>query len=64
MEDGQYKKAPQSLTSMGLALPSTEVFNEMLAKNPQADPPLASYPDPTHQREGLVAFERFLGLPG
>ena len=37
--DGQYKKALQCLTSMGLASPSSEVFNEMLAKHPQADPP-------------------------
>ena len=41
-EDGQYKKALQSLTSMGLAPPSPEVFNEMLAKHPQSDPPRIS----------------------
>lgn len=38
--DGQYKKAVQSLTSMGLDLPSIEVFNEMLAKHSQVDPPI------------------------
>ena len=37
--EGQYKKALQSLTSMGLAHPSTDVYNEMLAKHPQSDPP-------------------------
>ena len=40
VEDGQYKKALQSLKSMGLALPSTEVLNEMRAKHPQSDSPL------------------------
>ena len=39
VEDGQYKKALQSLTSMGLAPPSSDVFDEMLAKHPQSDPP-------------------------
>ena len=32
VEDGQYKKALQSLTSAGLAQPSDEVLGEMLAK--------------------------------
>ena len=39
MADGQYKKVLQSLTSMGLTLPTTDVLNEMLAKHPPADPP-------------------------
>ncbi len=48
MEDGQYKKATQALTSSGLAQASTEVLAEMLAKHPQNDPPqLPSHPVPT-----------------
>ena len=37
--DGQYKKTFQSLTSMGLVLPTADVFNDMLANHPPADPP-------------------------
>ena len=40
MENGQYKKATQALTSSGLAQASQEVLVEMLAKHPQVDPPL------------------------
>ena len=36
--DGQYRKALQTLTSMGLALPSSDIFSEMLAKHPCVDP--------------------------
>ena len=46
VEDGQYKKALQSLNSAGLAQPSNDVLAEMLAKHPissiatvPADPP-------------------------
>ena len=35
MEDGQYKKATQALTSDGLAQASAEVYAEMLAKHPR-----------------------------
>ena len=38
VEDGQYRKALQSLTSMGLALPSSDVFNDMKARYPCVDP--------------------------
>ena len=38
MADDQYKRAVQSLTSMGFTLPTAEVLNEMLAKHPSADP--------------------------
>ena len=43
MEDGQYTKATQALTSDGLAQASAEVYKEMLAKHPQVNPP----PTPT-----------------
>ena len=39
IEDGQYKKAMQALSSDGLAPASAEVYSEMLAKHPQATPP-------------------------
>ena len=41
VSDGQFKKALQSLTSMGLALPTTNFLNEVLAKHPPAEPPAA-----------------------
>ena len=48
MEDGQYKKAIQSLTSDGLAPASAEVYEEMLAKHPQSPhPPSPATPAPT-----------------
>ena len=37
--NGQYKKALQCLTSTGIASPSSEVFNDLLAQHPQADLP-------------------------
>ena len=43
VEDGQYRKAIQSLTSVGLAQASADI--EMLAKHPQANPPHLP-PDP------------------
>ena len=47
MEDGQYKKATQALTSDGLAQASAEVYTEMLAKHPQANsPPTSTAPAP------------------
>ena len=45
VEDGQYRKAIQSLTSVGLAQASADIANEMLAKHPQANPPHLP-PDP------------------
>ena len=39
MEDGQFKKATQALTSNGLAQASPDVLAEMLAKHPQDVPP-------------------------
>ena len=39
VEDGQYRKAIQSLSSDGLADATEDVFDEMLTKHPQAGPP-------------------------
>ena len=39
VQDGQYRKVIQALTSQGLASPSPEVIQEMQAKHPQAPPP-------------------------
>ena len=48
IEDGQYQKAMQALTSGGLARYSPEVYAEMLAKHPQDDlSPVPSFPVPT-----------------
>ena len=45
IEDGQYQKAMQALTSSGLVPTSTEVYAEMLAKHPQVDlPSVPSFP--------------------
>ena len=38
VEDGQYQKAIQLLSSNGLADVTADVFDEILAKPPQADP--------------------------
>ena len=57
--DGQYKKALQSLTSMGLASHSTDVFNEMSAKHPQADPPLV--PEAPSPPPIQVSMEQVVG---
>ena len=40
VENGQYKKAIQSLSSAGFAPPSEDVLDEMLAKHPQSGRPL------------------------
>ena len=58
VEDGQFRKALQSLTAAGLAQPSTEVFNEMLAKHRNASCPSISndpVPSPVKVVEGDVA---------
>ena len=39
VEDGQYRKAIQSLSSDGIAPASSEVLDEMLSKHPQSGPP-------------------------
>ena len=39
VQDGQYNKAIKTLSSDGLATPSAEVMQEMLAKHPQTTPP-------------------------
>ena len=39
VEDGQYRKAIQILSSAGIAPTSTNVFDIMLGKHPQAAPP-------------------------
>ena len=39
VEDGQYRKAIQLLSSYGLADVTADVFDEILAKHPQVDPP-------------------------
>ena len=57
MEDGQYKKATQALTSDGLAQASAEVYEEMLAKHPQVNPPptpTAPAPPPVQVAEGDI----------
>ena len=47
VEAGQYRKAIQALTSGGLAPPSAEIVDEMLAKHPQSPlPPTPSSPAP------------------
>ena len=47
MEDGQYKKATQALTSGGLTQASAEMYEEMLAKHPQVNsPPTRTAPAP------------------
>ena len=46
MEDGQFKKATQALTSNGLAQASPDVLAEMLAKHPQDVPPQTPPPPP------------------
>ena len=58
MDDGQYKKAAQALTSDGLAPASTEVYAEMLNKHPQSPPP-STLSDPvpssvTISEEGVI----------
>ena len=58
VEEGQYKKALQAFTSMGLAQLSSEVYNEMLAKHPQSDPlppPATAPPPPVHVSPEEVA---------
>lgn len=48
VEDGQYRKAIQALTSGGLAPSSPEVLAEMLAKHPQSAPtPTPAGPSPS-----------------
>ncbi len=58
MEEGQYKKAMQALTSSGVAQASPEVLAEMKAKHPQDDSPTTP-PDPVplHVRPVASTFE-------
>ena len=42
VQNGQYRKAMNTLTSDGLASPSPDILQEMLAKYPQAPPPSLS----------------------
>ena len=64
VEDGQYRKAIQSLSSGGLANVTSEVLEEMLAKLPKAPPPTIP-PDPTphpptiSEQEVLKALKSF-----
>ena len=47
VEDGQYRKAIQILSSAGIAHSSRDVFDDMLSKHPQsAPPPIPSSPAP------------------
>ena len=46
-EAGQYSKAIQALTSDGLALPTPDILDEMLAKHPQSPLP-PTLPSPGH----------------
>ena len=64
VEDGQYRKAIQALSSGGLAPPTPEVLNEMLAKHPQDPlPVLPTDPCPTpaviSERAVLRALKSF-----
>ncbi|CAI8046120.1 hypothetical protein GBAR_LOCUS25494, partial [Geodia barretti] len=59
VEDGQYRKAIQSLTSMGLALASSDVFNEMLEKHPSVDPP--TIPETPPPNPIVVSVEQLVG---
>ena len=66
VEEGQFKKAIQALSSGGLAPTSPEVMKEMLAKHPQfprpAIPPLQCPPAPTFSVElVLKALKSFPG---
>ena len=57
VEDGQYKKATQALTSVGLAQASPEIFAKMLVKYPQGDLPLIPqdpFPAPVKINEAEV----------
>ena len=59
MEDGQYSKAAQALTSTGLIDPSPESLEQMLAKHPQAPPPIIpSDPSPLPIRIDNVGISR------
>ena len=57
--DGQYRKALQTLTSMGLALPSSDIFSEMLAKHPCVDPP--TIPESPPPNPIVVSAEQVIG---
>ena len=61
VEEGQYKKALQALTSMGHAQLSSEVYNQMIAKHPQSDSPDIAPPPPVHvfTRRWLMASDHF-----
>ena len=49
VEDGQYNKAIQTLSSAGVTQAIDDVIAEMLAKHPQAGPPsIPSDPTPPH----------------
>ena len=68
VQDGQYKKAIQALTSSGLAQVLEEVYHEMLAKHPQVDrPSVASSPVRSvcsmEEGEVLRALRSFLMAP-
>ena len=55
--DGQYRKAIQSLSSDGLADVTTDVFDEIQAKHPQADPhciPSDPFPPPLQVTEADI----------
>ena len=57
IEDGQFRKAIQALTSEGVAEPTSEVKSDMLAKHPQAPPtpiPLGPMPPSPAISGGLV----------
>ncbi len=66
VEDGQYRKAIQALSSEGLANVSPKVLEEMLAKHPQsAPPPIPPDPSPSppniSEEEVLKALRSFPG---
>lgn len=61
VEDGQYRKAIQALTSGGLASVTPEVLVEMMAKHPHSSPPPIS-PDPTTAPPNISEQDVFKAL--
>ena len=56
IENGQYRKAIQALSSDGVAQATPDVRKEMLAKHPQVPPPTIP-PDPTPTPVSLTEFD-------
>ena len=65
IEAGQFRKAIQALTSDGLAIPSCEILEEMLAKHPQSPlpPSLSSPPPPSISFTGAQVLHALRSFP-